>query len=224
MNMEYVAPPPPPPPQPVEPEPTPEPTPEPVPQPAPVEPEPTEPEPIQTVLHDGDKVELATDVDEDAFESFTTFQSTQFFSVEFELEDEQVVEEDPDLAERSEKELESWFESQNDGVNMPNWVLLLICSLLVLVVVCGVLICLSIRKNNKRTLGENERAIMRELAHLEKEDEEVNIAELEKYEDKPHKFLIASDEKAMVGKVKETSKGNEKKDKTKNQDEDQTNN
>ena len=100
---------------------------------------------------------------------------------------------------------------------MPNWVLILICSLLILLVVGGILICISIRKTNKRTLGENERAIMRELANMEKEDEEVNIAELEKYEDKPHKFIMASDEKAMVtGKVTETSKGNGKKDKTKN--------
>ena len=132
-----------------------------------------------------------------------------------------MVTEDTDLIEKSEKEVEGWFEAQNEGVNMPNWVLLLICSLLILLVVGGVLICISIRKNNKRTLGENERAIMRELANMEKEDEEVNIADLEKYEDKPHKFLMASDEKAMVtGKVTETSKGNGKKDKTKNQDED----
>ena len=104
-----------------------------------------------------------------------------------------MVTENSDLLEKSEKKVESWLDSQNEGVDMPNWVLILICSLLILLVVGGILICISIRKTNKRTLGENERAIMRELANMEKEDEEVNIAELEKYEDKPHKFIMASD-------------------------------
>ena len=63
------------------------------------------------MLHNGDRVELATDVDEDAFSNFSTFQSTQFFSVEFENEDEEMVTEDTDLLERSEKEAESWLES-----------------------------------------------------------------------------------------------------------------
>ena len=68
---------------------------------------------------------------------------------------------------------------------------------------------------------------MRELSSMAKEDEAVNISDLEKYEEKPHKFLQVSDEKAMVTKapVTRTSMGlgtTAKKDKTKNQDEDQT--
>ena len=64
---------------------------------------------------------------------------------------------------------------------------------------------------------------------MAKEDEPVNISDIEKYEEKPHKFLQASDEKAMVtkGPVTRTSMGlgdtGTKKDKTKDQDEDQTN-
>ena len=104
---------------------------------------------------------------------------------------------------------------------MPNWVLLLICILTFSIVVCGIAICISIRKNKQgKTLQGRERAIMRELSSMAKEDEAVNISDLEKYEEKPHKFLQATDEKAMVtkGPVTRTSEGlgTTKKDKTKN--------
>ena len=109
-----------------------------------------------------------------------------------------------------EKEEESWFEAQNEGVNMPNWVLLLICVLTLGLVVGGFAICLSIRKKKQGiTLRGKEMAIMRELSSMAKEDEAVNISDLEKYEEKPHKFLQVSDEKAMVTKapVTRTSMG-----------------
>ena len=64
-----------------------------------------------------------------------------------------------------EKEEESWFEAQNEGVNMPNWVLLMICVLAFSLVVCGIVICVSIRKNKQgKTLRGKEMAIMRELS------------------------------------------------------------
>ena len=53
---------------------------------------------MQVKLKDGDKVDLVSDVDEEAFEGFTSFRSTQFFATEFErtdglLTEEKVVEE-----------------------------------------------------------------------------------------------------------------------------------
>ena len=121
---------------------------------------------MQVKLKDGDKVDLVSDVDEEAFETFTSFRSTQFFATEFERTDglltEEKVEEEEEL---------SWFETEN-SLNMPNWVLLLICLLVVLFIILGVYICIQMRRNkSERSL--QERAILRELTLAKEEGVEI---------------------------------------------------
>jgi len=45
-----------------------------------------------------------------------------------------------------EEEELSWWETEN-GLNMANWVLLLICVLIVLFIILGVYICIQMRRN-----------------------------------------------------------------------------
>ena len=96
---------------------------------------------MQVKLRDGDKVDLVSDVDEEAFEGFTSFRSTQFFATEFEKTDGLLTEEKV-----AEEEELSWWETEN-GLGMANWILLLICVLTALFIILGVYICIQMRKN-----------------------------------------------------------------------------
>ena len=70
-----------------------------------------------------------------------------------------------------EEEELSWWETEN-GLSMPNWVLLLICVLAALFIVLGVYICIQMRRNkSERSL--QERAIIRELSLAKEEGVEI---------------------------------------------------
>ena len=70
-----------------------------------------------------------------------------------------------------EEEELSWWETEN-GLNMPNWILLLICVLAALFIILGIYICIQMRRNkSERSL--QERAIIRELSLAKEEGVEI---------------------------------------------------
>lgn len=122
---------------------------------------------FQDILTTGDKISLETDVTEDIFTDFSTFKSTQFFVTEFERSSSLLTNED-----ESQGDTEvSWFESES-GVGVQNWVLVTVCSLVVLFAICAIVICIQM-KRNKSERSLQERAIARELELARQEGVEI---------------------------------------------------
>lgn len=112
--------------------------------------------PEQVQLKTGDRVSLATDVEEDIFQSFSSFRSTQFFVRDFEDADELLTA----LPEVQEKEV-NWWQSDS-GASMPWWTLILLIALVFIFVLLTIYIARTIRKNRDHRDAQ-ELAIMQEL-------------------------------------------------------------
>ena len=108
------------------------------------------------MLSTGDKIDLETDIEEDQFSSFKSFKSTQFFVTEFERSSGLLTQDDEEAVTET-----SWLEDDG-GVGVPNWVLILICSLAILFSLLAIYICIQMRRN-KSERDLQERAIIREL-------------------------------------------------------------